>query len=197
MVLAIGDVDARIFHQHRLQVLAQSEDLNGVVLHHVGLAFFQCLDIQHVEHTDFQQFLVHLLPHGHLAVLHLVDHAIVGDKLQGAFVLEDFRHLAAEQVSACHSLQRNLAIGLFHHLSEIVVSAYPDGVVGGSVDHGDTCDSRCMDNAPFGIVVVEQAFEIGHEHIAIFVNLDIVVGVVGVVILHREIADEGDTLPPC
>ena len=51
-----------------------------------------------------------------------------------------------------------------------------------------------MKDLPLGVVVKQQAFEIGQEDVSVDVGLDIEVDTVGVVVFRHEVPEEGDAL---
>ena len=79
-------------------------------------------------------------------------------------------------------------------VTEIVVATCPKNTFGILKYGGDTANAWRMDDAPVGIVVVEQSFEIGSIECAVVGGNDVEVLVVGLIFGGGIVAQIGNAL---
>ena len=194
MGIVVSDDQTVVLTYDSCETVAQGIFHHGVVLDDILIASLQGFDVHYVEHTHLQRILVDFFIDAHLVILNPEDIAVAGDKEQFAIFFIDLSDFSSEQVLTADSFQGNLAVGFSLHLAEVVITAHPDIVVAGTEAHGDTRRSRGTDNSPFSMVVIHQSFEIGHIDDAVFIGLDVEVHVIGMIVLRREIAEEGNAL---
>ena len=75
-----------------------------------------------------------------------------------------------------------------------MIATHTNGVRAVTPDTRDTIEIRCTNDAPLGLVVVEQALEIGDEYRTVLVYFNIKVTVVSVIFCRREVSDQRKTL---
>ena len=106
-------------------------------------------------------------------------------------------HLTAEHVLVVDAVQLQQSPAVVSYFSDIVVAAGPDHAFRVAKDRGQSGDARCVDNAPLCVVIVEQAFKVGHVHRSVSTRDDVEVLVMCLVLGGSEIANEGYALGVC
>ena len=81
--------------------------------------------------------------------------------------------------------------------TEIVIAARPDLAFGVLEDRRDTGDAFRMDDAPLGIVVIEQSFKVGEIDNTVLVNGNVKIVFVSSILLRAEVLEERQALGRC
>ena len=137
-------------------------------------------------------------------------HAVSGDfvyllvadeEVYAAVALPYPLHFAVYVPVLVDGVQSEHAAFVGFYVSDVVVATGPDDVFGVAEYGGDAGDARCMYDAPRGVVVVEQTFEVGYVDGAVVARDDVEILVVCLVVGRAIVAQMGDAeqffLGPC
>ena len=182
MAVVVSDHQSGILPHNGSETVAHGFFQYGIVHGYIFITSLQGFDVNHVEHAYLEQIFIDFFIDTDLVVLDFIDDAVADNKEEFAVFFVDFPDLSTEQILTTNSLEEYYAVVFPLNLSEIVVATYPDLVVLSPIAHCDAGDARSADDAPFGMVVVHQSFEIGHKYRTILIDLDVEVHVVGMII---------------
>ena len=91
-------------------------------------------------------------------------------------------HLALHGTGGTCLRQAQQSVVVGFQVAHIVVATGPHGASRVAAKGGDTGNLRSVYDAPFGLVVVEQSLEVGHEDHTVVGSDDVEVAVVGLVV---------------
>ena len=129
--LVVADDDACAFLDDGGEPVVQWLFQDDVVLDDIGLSSFRCIDIHHVEDAYFEDLRVDgLMDRDLILAFHLVDVTVVCDESYFPVAFEDLIHFTMEEIGLSYPFEIDFTVVLSLYLSEIVVSAHPDGIVG-------------------------------------------------------------------
>ena len=177
---AINEDDTVAIRRQSLHTDLQVLNLCDVGLHMVVLAVRRG--------TNHARFL------GIAVVVDSIHFLVAGQEVDVAAFFPNPLHLALKGLLRRAGVHVEVAVSIRLQVAEVVVAARPQPFLGVLEYGGDAGNARRVDDAPVGIVVIEQSLEVGHIYRAVVGGDDVGVHVVGLVFGSGEVAQVGDTL---
>ena len=133
----------------------------------------------------------------HIVVYNSVYSFVTDLEVDAPFFLPYPLHLALEGLLLVDAEQTQTPLFIGLDVAYIVVTARPDDATAVTKDGSDAGNSRCVDNIPLCIVIVEQSLEIGYIDRSVRTCDDVEILVMSLIFSSTEIPNEGDSLCPC
>ena len=137
-----------------------------------------------------QQLFCHLV---NGVVFHLIGFAIRHAERQDAIHLLQLTHFTS-LVLDIYGMKAQHTFMIIFQVSQVVIATSPDAIILVAIERGDTCDAWRVDDVPVGLVVIEQAFEVGYIDNTVFGCIDVIVDIMRLIVLRRIVFEQRQSL---
>ena len=117
--------------------------------------------------------------------------------IHGAVGFPDTGHLATDRLAAADAGEAENAMPVGLQPADEVVATRPQPPPRVAIEHGDAGDSRRVDNAPAGVVVVKESLKIGSKDRSVIGDRNVEILVVGTVFRSGIVTEIGNPLCLC